>query len=92
MKELLDKVITLYENSYVLNGVCVYVNSNVCNVDKPSIWINGDTLYFEFEDDDIDDFKVLISEIVSIKFDTIGDKVLSIIELESGNTILIFNM
>ena len=39
-QEVLDKVIDLYEDSYCNNGVCVFINTDVVDVDRPSVWIN----------------------------------------------------
>lgn len=88
-QEQLNKIIDLYENS---NGVCVFRNKIVCETDHTLIWLNDKTLYFQFDEDDIEDFKVKLEEISEIKFDEVVSMTISIIKLTNGDKILIHNL
>jgi hypothetical protein len=93
MNGKIQKVIDLYEASYDrLTGVCIYVNSQVYDTDFTSVTFYEDKFHFEFDEDELDDFEVNITEIVDIKFDKVSGMVVSILELFNGDVILIFNL
>jgi hypothetical protein len=89
-EEQLNKVIDLYERSYMNNGVCVYVNNEAIDVDLPSIWLTNDILYFEFNDDEVNDLCINTKNINEIAFD-VHDSI-SIIKIDNSDVILIHNM
>jgi len=89
MNDLIEQVIQYYEQA---DGVCVYRNLEVCDTDYTSIWTNNDTMYFEFDEDEIKDFKFGFNEIKEIIFDQLGDMPVSIIKLNNGDSILIHNL
>lgn len=93
MQDKIQKVIDLYEASYdSLKGVFVYMNCKAIDTDFTSILYLDDTFYFEICDDEIKDFHIHIEDIRDIKFDKVADITISIIELNIGNTITIFNL
>lgn len=93
MNEKIQKVISLYEDSYDrFTGVFIYVNCKPCDTDYASILYEDGLFYFVFSEDDIEDFKVAVDDIKDIKFDVIANTTMSIIELENGNVISIHNL
>ena len=93
MEDKIQKLINLYETSYdSFKGVFVYRNLQPMDTDFTSILFYDDIFHFEFCDDNIEDFRFTIADIKDIKFDNVGSMVVSIIELDNGDVIMIHNL
>jgi hypothetical protein len=90
MKDKIQKVIDIYEDSYDrFQGVLVFVNCEVCDTDFTSVNFWDDTFWFEFMDDDIKDFHIKVEDIKEIIFDGDDSMKISILKLVNCDTIMI---
>lgn len=87
--EQLEKIMGFYERA---GAISVWRNKEVYDSDLVSIWIKGSILYFVFEEDEIEDFKINITDIEDIRFDESSSITISIIELKNGEAVLIQNI
>ena len=89
IEEQLEKVLDLYKKS---NGVCVWRNIEICDTDSTCIWMNRETLYFEFDEDEIKNFKIRAEDIEDIEFEIDDQNSTSIITLKNGDWVMIHNL
>lgn len=91
--ESMNKVIELYKKS---KKVSVVTDKNdivdIYETDWVAIWIKNNMLYFGFDEDDIEDFKVNLDDIQDITFEYVGKTVISILKIINNDSISIHNL